>query len=152
MTDPISAATGIVSLARTLGELLAKIKDKSVRDELQDSIFRIREEALRLQEENATLRDENRKLRDLASERVNAADYERRGNAIWRKDGDGPYCLRCFQEEKKARTLVRVGPHSTAGKCLVCNTEVYEVYEAKPFNPIILGGRPRNRLEGIEDL
>jgi hypothetical protein len=119
MSDPISAATAIIGLARTLSELLAKIKDKAVRDALQDSIFRIREEALRLQEENATLRDENRRLKEGASERVDPADYSKKGNAVWKDDV--PFCMRCMDDRRKALRLVQPNEYSSQGRCFTCN-------------------------------
>lgn len=129
MADPISAAVGIVGLAQTLGGILNKVKDKAVRDQLQDSIFQIREAALRLQEENAALREENRKLREAASERVNPADYELRQNAYWRKsDGAGPYCLKCFEGDHVARTLVPHGGTSDGGQCAQCGKAFYGMF------------------------
>jgi len=126
MPDPISAAAGIIGLAQTLGNLLGKIKDKSVRDQLQESIFRIREEALRLQEENAGLRDENRRLKERASERVNPADYKLEKNAYW-KDGL-PHCLRCMEGDRKARTLIQRYEISSTGFCPACNAQFNGVF------------------------
>lgn len=142
MVDPISAATGLVGLIRTVSELLSKIKDKSVRGEFQEKLFQLRAEAIRLQEENAALRDENRKLRDAATDRVDPADYERRGNAYW-KSGT-PYCMRCMEEDRKERTLAQIGEYSTQGYCPACKRRYNAVFQAKPMpGPVVVKPPPK---------
>lgn len=131
MAEAISTAAAIIGLARNLGDLLGKIKDKSVRDELQDNIFRMREEALRLQEENAALRDENRKLGETASDRVNPAEYKRERNAYW-KDGSA-YCMRCMEKERKARTLFQESECAAEARCPTCNAQFPGVFDAEPI-------------------
>lgn len=139
MADPITTATGIIGIAQTLGNLLGRVKDRVIRNELQDSIFRIREEAIRLQGENATLRDEIRKLRETASERANPADFEREGNAF-RRDGTA-YCIRCMEEDHKGRTLIQQNEYNTEGFCPTCKGQFDGVFPAKPMTmtmPMVL--------------
>ena len=137
MPDPISAAAGIIGLARTLGDLLAKIKDKSVRSEFQEKLFQLQGEALRLQEENAGLRDENRKLKEVTSDRVNPADYQRLGNAYWKRaDNTGPYCVKCLENDHRERGLLRVYPGMSAGICATCQTRHGAVFPKHHGTPV----------------
>jgi hypothetical protein len=136
MADPISAATGIIGIVRSIGEILNHVKDKTARNQFQDKLFQLQDEALRLQQENAELRSEVRKLREAASEQVNVEDYKRERNAYW--SGGYAYCMRCMEGEHKPRSLIQDNDWGDA-RCAACNAQFPGVFPAKP--------RPRSEDE-----
>jgi len=101
-----------------------------------------------LQAEFAALRQEIEKLREAApAEHVNRADYKLERNAYW-KDGV-PYCIRCMEEDHKARTLMQPGHYNTTGVCPTCQRTYGCVFEAKPVSFSAM--QKRARLEGLEN-
>ena len=76
---------------------------------------------LELQKENEMLKKENKELQKKLEFQD---DVEYKNNAYWKKsDGDGPYCPRCWDGDKKLmRMTTKVGGNFAT--CPKCKTKV----------------------------
>ncbi|MFN0136073.1 MAG: hypothetical protein ACKVS9_08150 [Phycisphaerae bacterium] len=120
----------IIGLVTGLADTIGKVKDLSLRAELQGTIVALQGQIMQVQQENIALVDENRCLKDEASERADVAEYKFEKNAYW-KDGRA-YCLHCMEEHRKARTLIRWGEHSSVGTCVTCEKKLGGIFEFTP--------------------
>lgn len=86
------------------------------------------------------------------ADRVDPDDYERRGPAYFHMlGGGGPYCLRCMEEGRKARTLTQPNQYRTTGECATCKSQYGNVFQAKL--PVSFSAQQRrNRPKGLEEL
>lgn len=97
--------------------------------ELVKTILELQQEVLDMQEKNRELNEENRKLKGLIDE-LKIVEFK---DDCYYFDGDGPYCSRCYDaEKKKIRMLKRdTGIGTIYDRCPNCGNEVLKAtYDA----------------------
>jgi hypothetical protein len=139
MTDPISVATFALSLIKTAGEQLNKLreraqatKDLEIKEHvgnLYDTMNAIKEAFSRLVDENKQLK---RELEQQQLARVAVPKIKQVGETNYYFQGDdGPFCQPCY--DGAAKTLVALSPqhcsdwdHAVTRECPVCRRTFYE--------------------------
>jgi hypothetical protein len=109
---------GIIDDAKDIAKLIKKYNDADLYQkivDLRDEIFKLREENLRLKEKNKTLEEE----KSINEKILWESPY------YWIKDRDkkdGPFCQKCFDENKK---LIRLQNYKYGRwHCLVCKSDI----------------------------
>lgn len=142
MADPISYASFALTLIKTAGEQLNKLRERAqaTKDlEIKEHVGNLYDTMNGLKEAFSRLSDENKQLkRQLEAQKqppevpqlkqVGATNYYYLKNG----DGgfDGPYCQPCYDDKKK---LVALTPHQhdergRYRRCLVCQQNFFEYW------------------------
>jgi hypothetical protein len=154
MTDPISVASFALSLIKTAGEQLNKLreraqttKDLEIKEHvgnLYDTMNAIKEAFTRLADENKGLKLqlENERLASVAIPKIKQVG----GTNYYFQDDKGPYCQPSYD---KTKTLVVLLPQerskfgAVSRDCPVCHETFYEQQNTSDPPPIRIGGRWR---------
>ena len=149
MTDPISIASFVLSLIKTGGEQLNKLreraqatKDLEIKEHvgnLYDTMNAIKEAFTRLADENSGLK---RQLENERLARVAIPKIKQVGDTNYYFQGDeGPYCQPCYDTQAKLVALPPSEPWSGGirRECPVCHEYFYE--KRMDRSPVRLGGR-----------
>lgn len=124
---------GIIDHAKDIAELIKKYNDAELYQkiiDLRDEIFELRRDNLELKEKNKILEEEKK-----INEKIIF-----KSPFYWLKGGereDGPYCQKCFDENKK---LIRLQDIKNGyWECLVCKSS-FEDPSRKSPNRVYNGG------------
>ncbi|WP_418482687.1 hypothetical protein [Frisingicoccus sp.] len=101
--------------------------------DLVKTILELQQKMLELQEENINLNEEKRKLESIISE-IKTIEFK---DDCYYFDGDGPYCSRCYDAEKKKIRMLKFDTQlgSIYNRCPNCKNEVLkETYHANIMN------------------
>lgn len=130
------------ALSKAIFDAVARIHDPQLGTELQTLINLLLTELKQLQAEN-------KQLRDAASDRVNPDDYKLEKNA-YRKD-EKAYCVRCMENDRKARTLIQTDEYSAQAFCPTCKSRFPDVFSHKPIPAptVVHFERPPNPFDGL---
>ena len=123
LLESVSAkASAIAELAKRMGnpELMLKISD------LKMQLAELKTACAALQDENLQLKSKNRELQAVKDEKTVL-----RNNVLYDEDGNGPYCVACYdsKDKKKCRLVDNTFEPGEFGnkKCPVCKT----IYKTK---------------------
>lgn len=83
--------------------------------ELQRRILELQQQALDLTE---STRQANERIAELEEELSTAGELQYKDNMYWRGEGDGPYCSRCWDKDRK---LVHLHYINRVHRCPDCN-------------------------------
>lgn len=137
MTDPISVASFALSLIKTAGEQLNKLRERAqaTKDlEIKEHVGNLYDTMNSLKEAFSRLGDENRELKQKLEEQQHPPEKPERkqvGEAVYYFFGDeGPFCQPCYDDKTKrvALTAQQRDEGGTFRRCLVCNHTFYETH------------------------
>jgi DNA repair exonuclease SbcCD ATPase subunit len=146
---PVDPSTGltlvkIVSEAsKKLYELTKTIKDREIRqklDEMLDELRDLKHKASELEDENRDLKDQNRELREKL--RFKSEEFEFRTPFWYEKSHpDRPLCAMCFAKQVVAPMSEPYRASGVRRRCLVCGQAIeLEHYVEQPRNLVVRGG------------
>jgi hypothetical protein len=140
MPDPISVASFALSLIKTAGEQLNKLRERAqaTKDlEIKEHVGNLYDTMNALKEAFSRLSDENRELKQRLEAQKQPPEVPDRkqvgeANYYYLKNGDGgfdgPYCQPCYDDKTKlvALTPQQRDDDGTFRRCLVCKQTFYE--------------------------
>lgn len=150
--EPVSTVTSAWTIAKTAGEISKKLYElgKTIKDrELKQQVEEIQDRLRELKQHASELEDENRELREKL--RFKGDDYEFRNPFYYEKlHPDRPLCAKCFAKQIPAPMGEQgQGCDINYRRCLVCGDIVRVTQQAhqRGGSPILRtdwpGGRPR---------
>lgn len=119
-----------------LREFLPLVKDREMRISLQQKILEMQSLISDARDQNRQLQDEIEKLRFRLDTRELPKDVPFKANHYLAQDGT-PLCMRCLNEDRKQRQLVRSG--ETDAHCPSCKSRFMGVFprEPQPFERFV---------------
>jgi chromosome segregation ATPase len=127
MPNTLSEATRSISTGIDAVKKLADLAMKSQNIDLQEGILELKEQLLfakesllNAKEEISDLKEENRSLtKQLEKSKETAATEMKFEDGVYyaKSNGDGPFCPRCFDVDKRQIRLSKMGPISTCPQC-----------------------------------
>jgi len=121
---------GIIDNVKDIAELIKKYNNV----ELNRKIIDLRDEIFELRENNLKLKEENKISEKIVFEKP----------YYWLKDGlkkDGPYCQKCYDDNKKLIRLQEMRDFPGCWKCSVCKCDFTDSsYKPNNFDSVHNGG------------
>ena len=126
-----SAIAAVTALGKTISDLIKGVGDRKLKIDLQQKVIELQGLVMETQNENIGLQAEVECLKAQAAAREVPDGYELRDNAYWRDRQ--AFCVRCLDEERKARRLVTLDKYMGHAQCPTCDAKYREVFPKEPF-------------------
>jgi hypothetical protein len=118
MQDLIAATSILFTTYKKIKELCEKADNIELKKyilEMNEQILTMKELCLELREENNRLKEEIIKLTALSEKELVLKD-----NALYDRDGNGPYCPNCYENKKRLKLMAKIGTRIYKYLCTEC--------------------------------
>ena len=144
-TDPVSVASFALSLIKTAGEQLNKLRERAqaTKDlEIKEHVGNLYDTMNSIKEAFSRLTDENKRLHGQLEQQSQKPTLKECGDTVYCfHNNEGPFCPRCYVNKEKLIPLP--SPEDWNGgirrECTLCGEYFYE--KRMNSNPIQIGGR-----------
>lgn len=123
ITNATKGISAGIDAVRKLTELALKTQNIELQEgivEVKEQLLAAKEALLNGREETVTLKEENRELKERIAELEKQSEEKlvlKGVGGYYTEDGDGPFCTRCYDAEKKKIRMSKLGPINRCGQC-----------------------------------